>query len=134
MYDLASAVFYLGSKMLYATAAVLWMTITADKVNKIFLTYPVSFVSRVIYQRLWMNSIHALKNQMHLGYEFTDLKATLMSNITNDTRLKFSFYIGKDRLSFDPLYIDWGNYYYFFQILIILKSNYKLLILIINNK
>ncbi len=44
-----------------------------------------------------------------LDYEFTDLQGTLMYNITDDTRLKFSFYVGKDELSFDPLYMDWGN-------------------------
>lgn len=44
-----------------------------------------------------------------LDYEFTDLQGTLMYNITDDTRLKFSFYVGKDALSFDPLYMDWGN-------------------------
>ena len=46
---------------------------------------------------------------LDLDYEFTDLQGTFMYNVTNDTRLKFSFYIGKDRLSFDPLYMDWGN-------------------------
>lgn len=44
-----------------------------------------------------------------LDYEFTDLQGTFMYNITDDTRLKFSFYVGKDELSFDPLYMDWGN-------------------------
>lgn len=44
-----------------------------------------------------------------LDYEFTDLQGTLMYNITDDTHLKFSFYVGKDELSFDPLYMDWGN-------------------------
>ncbi|MBO4435264.1 MAG: TonB-dependent receptor plug domain-containing protein [Fibrobacter sp.] len=44
-----------------------------------------------------------------LDYEFTDLQGTFMYNITDDTRLKFSFYVGKDALSFDPLYMDWGN-------------------------
>lgn len=44
-----------------------------------------------------------------LDYEFTDLQGTLMYNITDDTRLKFSFYVGKDELSFEPLYMDWGN-------------------------
>ena len=44
-----------------------------------------------------------------LDYEFTDLQGTLMYNITDDTRLKFSFYVGKDELSFDPLYMDWGK-------------------------
>lgn len=44
-----------------------------------------------------------------LDYEFTDLQGTFMYNFTEDTRFKFSFYVGKDRLSFDPLYMDWGN-------------------------
>ena len=44
-----------------------------------------------------------------LDYEFTDLQGTFMYNLTEDTRFKFSFYVGKDRLSFDPLYMDWGN-------------------------
>lgn len=44
-----------------------------------------------------------------LDYEFTDLQGTFMYNVTDDTRLKFSFYVGKDELSFDPLYMDWGN-------------------------
>ena len=46
---------------------------------------------------------------LDLDYEFTDLQGTLMYDVTKDTRLKFSFYVGKDRLSFDPLYMDWGN-------------------------
>ncbi|MBQ3716695.1 MAG: TonB-dependent receptor plug domain-containing protein [Fibrobacter sp.] len=46
---------------------------------------------------------------LDLDYEFTDLQGTFMYNFTDDTRLKFSYYVGKDRLSFDPLYMDWGN-------------------------
>ena len=54
-----------------------------------------------------MNAVGLL--DLDLDYEFTDLQGTFMYNVTDDTRLKFSFYIGKDRLSFDPLYMDWGN-------------------------
>lgn len=54
-----------------------------------------------------MNTIGLL--DLALDYEFTDLQGTFMYNFTEDTRLKFSFYVGKDRLSFDPLYMDWGN-------------------------
>ena len=46
---------------------------------------------------------------LDLDYEFTDLQGTFMYNFTDDTRLKFSYYIGKDKLEFDPLYMDWGN-------------------------
>ena len=46
---------------------------------------------------------------LDLDYEFTDLQGTVMYNFTEDTRIKFSYYVGKDRLSFDPLYMDWGN-------------------------
>ena len=46
---------------------------------------------------------------LDLDYEFTDLQGTFMYDFTNDTRMKFSFYAGKDALSFDPLYVDWGN-------------------------
>lgn len=46
---------------------------------------------------------------LELDYEFTDLQGTFMYNFTDDTRIKFSYYVGKDRLSFDPLYMDWGN-------------------------
>ena len=46
---------------------------------------------------------------LDLDYEFTDLQGTFVYNFTDDTRMKFSFYVGKDRLSFDPLYMDWGN-------------------------
>ena len=46
---------------------------------------------------------------LDLDYEFTDLQGTLLYNLTDDTRFKFSFYVGKDELSFDPLYVDWGN-------------------------
>ena len=54
-----------------------------------------------------MNAIGLL--DLALDYEFTDLQGTFMYNITDDTRFKFSFYVGKDALSFDPLYMDWGN-------------------------
>ena len=54
-----------------------------------------------------MNTIGLL--DLALDYEFTDLQGTFMYNLTEDTRLKFSFYVGKDELSFDPLYMDWGN-------------------------
>ena len=54
-----------------------------------------------------MNAVGML--DLDLDYEFTDLQGTFMYNFTEDTRLKFSFYVGKDRLSFDPLYMDWGN-------------------------
>ena len=54
-----------------------------------------------------MNTIGLL--DLALDYEFTDLQGTFMYNITEDTRFKFSFYVGKDELSFDPLYMDWGN-------------------------
>ena len=47
--------------------------------------------------------------ELDLDYEFTDLQGTFVYNFTDDTRMKFSFYVGKDRLSFDPLYMDWGN-------------------------
>ena len=46
---------------------------------------------------------------LDLDYEFTDLQGTFMYNFSDDTWLKLSFYVGKDRLSFDPLYMDWGN-------------------------
>lgn len=54
-----------------------------------------------------MNALDII--DLDLDYEFTDLQGTFMYNFTNDTRMKFSFYVGKDRLSFDPLYMDWGN-------------------------
>ena len=54
-----------------------------------------------------MNALDII--DLNLDYEFTDLQGTFMYNFTDDTRLKFSFYVGKDRLSFDPLYMDWGN-------------------------
>jgi len=37
------------------------------------------------------------------------LQGTFMYDFSKDTRLKFSYYIGKDKLEFDPLYMDWGN-------------------------
>ncbi len=46
---------------------------------------------------------------LDIDYEFTDLQGTFMYNFDPDTRMKFSFYVGKDVLAFDPLYIDWGN-------------------------
>ena len=46
---------------------------------------------------------------LELDYEFTDLQGTFMYNFSEDTRIKLSYYVGKDRLSFDPLYMDWGN-------------------------
>ena len=46
---------------------------------------------------------------LDLDYEFTDLQGTFTYNFTEDSRMKLSFYVGKDRLSFDPLYMDWGN-------------------------
>ena len=46
---------------------------------------------------------------LDLDYEFTDLQGTLIYDFSKDTRFKFSYYVGKDRLSFDPLYMDWGN-------------------------
>ena len=46
---------------------------------------------------------------LDLDYEFTDLQGTFMYDFSKDTRLKLSYYIGKDRLKFDPLYMDWGN-------------------------
>ncbi|MCF0216072.1 MAG: TonB-dependent receptor plug domain-containing protein [Fibrobacteraceae bacterium] len=46
---------------------------------------------------------------MDLSYEFTDLQGTMMYDFTEDTKMKISFYVGKDVLTFDPLYIDWGN-------------------------
>ena len=46
---------------------------------------------------------------LDLDYEFTDLQGTFMYDFSKDTRLKLSFYIGKDRLEYDPLYMDWGN-------------------------
>ena len=46
---------------------------------------------------------------LDLDYEFTDLQGTFMYDFSKDTRLKFSYYIGKDKLEFDPLYMDWGN-------------------------
>ena len=46
---------------------------------------------------------------LDLDYEFTDLQGTFLYNLTDVTRFKFSFYVGKDVLAFDPLYVDWGN-------------------------
>ena len=54
-----------------------------------------------------MNALDII--DLDLDYEFTDLQGTFMYNFTDDTRMKLSFYVGKDRLSFDPLYMDWGN-------------------------
>ncbi|MCF0223597.1 MAG: TonB-dependent receptor plug domain-containing protein, partial [Fibrobacter sp.] len=46
---------------------------------------------------------------LDLDYEFTDLQGTFMYDFSPDTKMKFSFYTGKDVLKFDPLYVDWGN-------------------------
>lgn len=46
---------------------------------------------------------------LDIDYEFTDLQGAFIYEFDQDTRLKFSFYTGKDVLSFDPLYVDWGN-------------------------
>lgn len=54
-----------------------------------------------------MNALDVI--DLALDYEFTDVQGTFMYNFTDDTRMKLSFYVGKDRLSFDPLYMDWGN-------------------------
>ena len=54
-----------------------------------------------------MNALDII--DLNLDYEFTDVQGTFMYNFTDDTRMKLSFYVGKDRLSFDPLYMDWGN-------------------------
>lgn len=54
-----------------------------------------------------MNAVGML--DLDLDYEFTDLQGTFIYDLTKDMRLKLSFYMGKDRLSFDPLYMDWGN-------------------------
>ena len=54
-----------------------------------------------------MNALDII--ELDLDYEFTDVQGTFMYNFTDDTRMKLSFYVGKDRLSFDPLYMDWGN-------------------------
>ena len=54
-----------------------------------------------------MNALDII--DLNLDYEFTDVQGTFMYDFTSDTRMKVSFYVGKDRLSFDPLYMDWGN-------------------------
>ncbi|PWJ63448.1 TonB-dependent Receptor Plug Domain [Fibrobacter sp. UWB15] len=54
-----------------------------------------------------MNALDVI--DLALDYEFTDVQGTFMYNFTDDTRMKLNFYVGKDRLSFDPLYMDWGN-------------------------
>lgn len=46
---------------------------------------------------------------LDLDYEFTDLQGTFMYDFDENNKLKFSFYMGKDVLEFDPLYVDWGN-------------------------
>ncbi len=46
---------------------------------------------------------------MDLDYAFTDLQGTFLYDFTPDTKVKVSFYVGKDDLSFDPLFVDWGN-------------------------
>lgn len=46
---------------------------------------------------------------LDIDYQFTDLQGTFMYNFTSDTRMKASFYVGKDALIFDPLHIEWGN-------------------------
>lgn len=46
---------------------------------------------------------------LDIDYEFVDLQGDFIYDFTPDTRVKFSFYVGKDVLAFDPLYVDWGN-------------------------
>lgn len=46
---------------------------------------------------------------LDIDYEFTDLQGDFIYDFDQDTRLKFSFYVGQDVLAFDPLYVDWGN-------------------------
>lgn len=46
---------------------------------------------------------------LDIDYEFVDLQGDFIYDFTPDTRVKFSFYLGKDVLAFDPLYVDWGN-------------------------
>jgi len=44
-----------------------------------------------------------------IDYEFTDLQGEFIYDFSKDTRIKLGFYVGQDELSFDPLYVDWGN-------------------------
>ena len=68
------------------------------------------FAGRTTYIGYMLDLFNAIGLlDLALDYEFTDLQGTFMYNFTEDTRVKFSFYVGKDRLSFDPLYMDWGN-------------------------
>ncbi|OWU98742.1 TonB-dependent receptor [Fibrobacter sp. UWR2] len=68
------------------------------------------FAGRTTYIGYMLDLFNAIGLlDLALDYEFTDLQGTFMYNFTEDTRFKFSFYVGKDRLSFDPLYMDWGN-------------------------
>ena len=46
---------------------------------------------------------------LDIDYEFVDLQGDFIYDFTPDTRFKFSFYVGRDVLAFDPLYVDWGN-------------------------
>lgn len=46
---------------------------------------------------------------LSIDYEFTDLQGDFVYDFSPDTRLKVGFYVGHDELSFDPLYVDWGN-------------------------
>ncbi|MCQ2107468.1 MAG: TonB-dependent receptor plug domain-containing protein [Fibrobacter sp.] len=46
---------------------------------------------------------------LSIDYEFTDLQGGFVYDFSKDTRLKIGFYVGHDELSFDPLYVDWGN-------------------------
>ena len=52
----------------------------------------------------WLDAV-----DLDVDYEFTDIQGTFLYDFDPDNRLKFSFYVGWDKLAFDPLYVDWGN-------------------------
>jgi len=45
----------------------------------------------------------------NLEYNFIDVQGTVMYKMSDRDDLKFSAYYGYDKLSFDPIYMDWGN-------------------------
>lgn len=44
-----------------------------------------------------------------LDYKFTDLQGNITHKFGEDGSLGLSYYMGEDRLLFDPLKLDWGN-------------------------
>jgi hypothetical protein len=74
-----------------------------------YLAARVSYIDQLVKPLILGFSDNMASLYQNSTYSFYDINARIVSRITKNDRLSFSFYHGKDRFSMDDIYMNYGN-------------------------